>query len=581
MKRLLPTFWSLLAPSTLALASACGSSSPACDGGLHDPDAPLEASDAAVLPCSEVRVVNLVAGSQTVTGDTTGRSAEGQAFYCGDGPSPYELVALTLPGDASDTVLVHYALDPEVTMHQAVLELRPHGCADRTDSECRSWYGLDPANPPEGNLVAPGGSVAYLYVSGADPDAFGPWAIDFEVDASLAVPVLTAGTVTRVGMDRFEATFDGSDADGDVITLGMRLFDASGALITLHPAEIDVSEFTFYFNSVFLGTAFGGRGYIGNEGWAISGLLEQTASAVRAELVLRDARNLVSEPLMVDIVDATSAELGEPCGPTAVCTPSLACSAGTCAPPSICASATPLTLVPGVTTTRTVTLGPGFGALDRPCNYTGGTEAVFSIDVPTASAGVFGYELLVGGVTDMGTAQFHLQTACGVPDAYEVAWCGYQGSDQAVSMTPGPRFLVIEHPDGNNDPLTFDVPITLRPILDEGQPCDPMGLLSRCAVGVCPDMPSPVCPESCNVFNVGECGPGRACGAWAYPSANGLCVEAGSSALGAPCTDAPGISGCVDGLSCQGVCVTYCDATHDCPSGICPAFLGDVATCFP
>lgn len=557
----------------------------ACDGGLHDdapatdapssPDTPADAAEA----CAGARTITLVEGDNHVTGDTTGRTSEGMAIYCGEAPSPWELVALEVPGASGDDALLHIELDGEATAYPIVFEWRPAGCDDRTDSTCLFWDGMD-GFLPRGDVAVPAGSTLYVYVTGRDEDAFGAWALDVNVDARIEAPVLTAATFTRVDAARYAITFDGTDADGDVISLTTRFFDASGAVVpyTDRFTGVESESFTPYLEGVFLGPTFGGRAQIG-EYLGEDAVVEGTATAVEVELTLRDTRGNESAPLRVAITSATDAALGEACGATAACAFYQTCRGGVCAGAPACDAIPPLALTPGTPVARTLTLPVGLGGIDRPCSFSAGTEALFGITVPAPASPVASYELRVLGTTD--GRPFYTVDDCAVPPEYGAPVCNYVGN--AAPVAPGNHTLVIEH-GYTTGPETVDVEITLVPVLEGGAACDPTGAANRCGVGVCPDVTSPTCPDTCSVFDVGACGAGRAC-EWQYtiPGDVGICVAAGTAALGEPCTPEMGVStGCVDGLSCSFECVPFCDATHPCPGGgACPSFGDSPGTCFP
>lgn len=572
----------LLCALGLALAACNEERTPgACDGGLHG-DAP---STADVSPgqdagaCAAARTVALVEGDNRLTGDTTGRTMDGLALYCGDAPSPWELLALEVPGSPGAQALLHFEVDGEATSYPIVLEWRPRGCDVRADSQCFPWDGMDPTTTPSGDVQVEAGSTVYLYASGRDEDAVGPWSIDVSVDPRVEPPVLTAATITRVGGSRYALTFDGSDSDADAYSVDVRFLDASGTTLRFTDpfSGVERESYAPHIDAIFLGPSFGGRAHIG-EYLGEDAILAATSTAVEAELVLTDQRGLTSAPLRVTIADATLAALGESCGPTALCPSYQACRGGVCAAVAACDAIGPLTLTPGTTATRTVTLGAGLGDIDRPCAFSGGTEALFAIDVPPAVSPVVSYELRIDGPTD-GRPIYRLAD-CAEPPAYGSPTCNYVGN--TVPIEQGSHVVVVEHGWSSGEE-TVELHFTLVEVLEGGAACDPSGASNRCSLGTCLDGPSPVCPDTCDVFDVGACGAGRAC-EWQYmvPGTGGICVAAGTADIGEPCTFEPGVStGCLDGLSCGGTCQPFCDAAHPCPSGPACFTVGpSPGTCF-
>jgi len=509
--------WALTACDSPTTTDAGTDAGPAPDAPAA-PDVPRDVP-VATGACSDVTSYELTIGEQTLSGDTTDGPTD-LVLTCGEGGSPQEAIEIVLPGTSSDTYGLVLSTASGDTMFDTVLEIRPT-CEDAEGGFCN-----DDENYPDEvrstlRTILPGGTRAFVVVSGYNADESGAWDLRAEVVENVNPPSLEGGTALMVATSEFDRelrlTVRGGDADGDAAGAIFEFLDATGAVIGANTdgdtATPDQTEFGYYFAESVEGmTTFTGTiGPIGGFGMDIP-LSDFPALVGASELRVRlfDGFEQQSAPMLLPGA-ATQVALGEACDATNVCPLVLECgTAAVCEIPaavvSACAAATEVTLVAptgGTSTLQTQdgAIGPGEGVLLAPCQgATDGLELLYAVTVP---AGDFDLEVFTAGTrTGMADTVLYAMRTCGDTSASPVAFCHDDANypDDVTSIVTIPNatgtytFAVELYVDGA---LTADVPLgitfRLRPVLTTGAACDPMGVENRCGTGDCPSA-TMLCP---------------------------------------------------------------------------------------
>lgn len=457
--------------------------------------------------CASPRTYTLTAGTQTIDGDTTGGRSPLDLGDCGgDGAAPQDVLALTLPGTASETYGVRFDLAQPATADEfdTVVQVREDCgsaagalCFDDSEGDYRS----------AGAFSAPGGSTRFLVVTGYAPpydpanEIEGPWAASVEVVGPLAPPVFTGGTILNVDDAELRFTVTGSDVDMDAAAIAVQFLDASGAVVGIDadgdPGTPPVDEFLFGLDG-----ATGMATFTATSNVDVAGVAElETITQARVAIV--DEYDLRSATMDIAFTAATEVGAGETCDATHLCATGLECSTGSvCEIPAAvvaaCAAATADFLVPTATETNStvVTIPAGDGLLTGSCSDTSGGEALLEV------TGAAGYDLVLdtGGTATADTdTVLYVMTTCGDPST-EVS-CNDDRTEEMLdshleilNADAASYTVVVEVFGGVDAPTMVDVSGRLRPVLASGAACDPMGVTNRCAAGSCPPVATPTCP---------------------------------------------------------------------------------------
>ncbi|MEM9114050.1 MAG: hypothetical protein AAGD10_10870 [Myxococcota bacterium] len=210
----------------------------------------------------------------------------------------------------------------------------------------------------------------------------------------------------------------------------------------------------------------------------------------------------ISEERIVDVIlNGRRADFGESCV-SAICAEPFVCEADVCGPGAAAQMACdPMNVIDaGLSDTSSVSevmvrIPFGAGAFGTPSCVAPGTaeaaEAVLAVEIPAAGR----FDLLA--TTDNETTGtrdtiMYLRQNCVNPQS-QLA-CNddiEQGNDasavEVLDILSGTYFLIVE--PARRTPLTqsidLGVDLRLRPVVGQGQACDPAELLSRCEVGSC------------------------------------------------------------------------------------------------
>jgi hypothetical protein len=226
------------------------------------------------------------------------------------------------------------------------------------------------------------------------------------------------------------------------------------------------------------------------------GDLVRDVMSTQVALELIDEVYVFSEPVTVPIRELNEVGLDAMCDAMNVCADPLTCSATTMlceAPPEIaaaCAGATPLVIdTPTTTTTSTTVMGSfaaGDGLFSAPadCSDTPGMEHLYALTVPDGRFDVIlNTDLPASDGTD---TVIYMRSSC--PDPRSDAGCSddidYPDNPQTLlelpEVAPGTYTVFVERWADDAGPM-FALQVSLRPILESGAACDPMGVMNRCA----------------------------------------------------------------------------------------------------
>lgn len=482
-----------------------GGSDAGTDGMMMLPDSTTP--DAPPAMCADARVVELTMGEQQVMGDTTGAAATrtlGEG--CGADPAGQALLALEIPGSGNVGVSFSLVNDGTDVEFDTVVEVRPAGCDDVSESLCFDDASLLDVRS-EGSFIATGGDTIYLVVTGyTEPEyeaAFeGPWAMDIVVTPNPTAPELTGGTALRVDDTRLDLSLDGTDANGDVAGFVLTFLDDSGAAIGVDtdgdPETPDETELAFDFAEDLAGmTTFTGTGRIG-------GLddFEQLAAATQVRVYLYDAFDLEGASMTFDLVDVTESGLEGPCVEgESICADAFVCEDDACVIPAAavtaCEAATVVTLVPGTPSVQTASIAAGDGALSASCGNTIGDEALYRVTVPDAPFDLIATTVRATNDVESVDTVVYVQSFCGDPSTEGAAGCSddvgeedFRSTVELLDVTAGTYTVGVELWGGATEASTVELAITLRPVLASGVICDPTGVANRCADTECAGTPA-------------------------------------------------------------------------------------------
>jgi hypothetical protein len=511
----------------LALAGCDGSPPADPDAGPIDADSGMTGTpdagtrDSGPAPaegCDAARAITLTEGEQTITGNTTGMgSGEALSDGCGSAPAPQEVLALTVPGTGTKDVF--FVMGEGTAAIDTVVEVRTGACESAAEAQCFDDGGGGVLSA--GAVLAEGGSTVYLLVTGYAATDAGAWSLEVSV-ADATAPTLTGGDALRVGTERYEIFVDGGDAEGNAAAVRFSLLDADGDVVGIDFDEEDMpipdvdgtpdlAEFEIGFTDDLDGQTTFSRALVRI---ADPAFVTATAAATQLRLLVLDVTELTSAEMTFAIRDVTEAGRGETCGADAICADGYECSAVTCQIPAgtvtFCAGATALTVTPAAPVTQTGTLEPGDSRLAPSCvdpRYfeRHGPEALYTVTVPAPESPAIGYDLIAATdnvATEIDTVVY-LQSECGDP-ATEVA-CNddadfdgevYQSRAIAQDAPAGTYTIAVENLNGPAAAVTYQLDVSLRPVLGAGATCDPAGVMNRCSTGACPAGDSPVCPAA-------------------------------------------------------------------------------------
>jgi len=479
------------------------------DSGTNtgDPDSGTNTGEA----CEGARTIALEMGEQTITGNTTGMSSD-LTLGCAD-PNAHEVLALTVPGTGPKGIVFSLAIDGTSEDFDTIVEARVGSCESSTEPMCyddiESFFNYDVRS--QGLIMADGGQTINFIVTGYSEADVGAWAAAIEV-ADATPPTFTGGEVLRVAGARYDFLIDGGDADGDAIGIRYTFLDESGAAIGVDyddDGSPDQSEFDWYFDQDLSGeTSFNGALVRDEDSTLVAG----TITATQVEIAVLDRFGLTSSSMTLPVRDVTEVGLDQPCGTDAVCVDGLECASGTCALPAdvvaacTTAAASARTLTPGSEETFSATLELGSGLFRGSCSDTGGAEHLYVVTVPAPVAPAVGYDLIATTANDGTDPEtdtiVYVQSACGDPSTELVCADDISYPDDARSTAvledaaAGDHTVIVELWEGVDASASYQLGVSLRPVLGAGEACDPTGAENRCSTGACPAGDSPVCPDA-------------------------------------------------------------------------------------
>lgn len=474
--------------------------------------------------CDTPMAVTLAAGTQTVMGDTTGHTTGLVDFGAGCGGQTAgaqmaeQVIALTLPGTASDMVTVSFTLltDGTDAMFDTTVQLRTT-CTDATGAMCFDDSTVQADYRSDGTFNAPGGSTRYLVVSGYRMPEMGytnvgPWQADFQTFVNPMPPTLTSATASLRDGDYLTVEAMGTDPQSAATGVIFSFLDATstpiGVDLDADPTTPDVTEFGPYdFRPSVMGMmTFDGTSRV--VGW---GDTPSLLTATQLRVSVTDAAALMSNELTIALLQTTTVHVGDACDTTHVCAEGVDC-AGTpavCTVPAAiataCAGAMPITIATPTTTatsaTAPVTLATTAGQFAGSCNDggTNGDEHLFTVMVPT---GAFDLVAETTDMMEMGPdTTIYDRTVCGDPstetqcnDDRATMPHSLASYIEVLNAAAGSHTIVVDSFDMLMTGGATTLTVRLRPVLDAGATCDPMGVMNRCHAAACPTTGTAVCP---------------------------------------------------------------------------------------
>ena len=451
--------------------------------------------------CESPRQVTLMDGEQSVMGDTTNMPSDLElSMGCGMGESAREVIEFVVPGEGERGVLMNLAQPGTDAMFDTVLEVRPRACNTPADAQC--FDDIAQGNlRSAGAFAAEGGSSIYAIVTGYDASNSGPWEMAVEV-SDISAPTITSAFALNLDNTSFFISIEGMDAEGDVTGYDVEFLDGEGM-----PIDLGMGETSFMGNfdePVFEMMSFSGVSTLGGID-QIDGLSE----AAMARISLRDLFGMNSEALEIPL--QMPREVGESCGDMEHCRPGIECAAMMCAIPeatqTACDAATALMAPGAVASTEmfTATIEPGDGAISGSCSPTRGTESLHTVTIPADSTYDLTVTTVAGDNEAMTDTVLYIQSTCGDPATERPmmgdAWCNDDIAQQdlrstitAMNLGEGTYTIVVEAFSPVEASTTFDVEVTLTPVIAMGMACDPTGEMNRCAGDACPTMGEALCP---------------------------------------------------------------------------------------
>jgi hypothetical protein len=416
---------------------------------------------------------------------------------------PQEVLAIQVPGTGMVGVRVDLSQDSDPAF-DAVVQIRT-ACATEPDTYVGTCFddsalGLQ----PNAGFMAMGGTTVYAVITGYGEPADGNVS-EGTYSATLytaanAAPTLTEASAYRVGSTEFVILGTGTDPDGDASGFTFELLDAAG-VATDAPiqTEFDAPQYGMTFTNARMTLAL--ADYAPEVGTAIA-----AAASIRVGAI--DTFSMQSTTRVIPISNATEVALGAACDATHLCAAPNDCIAGTCQTPAAvtaaCSAGRAVTLTAptgGVATVQTevAMLAASAGALSSPECQGYGDEQVFNVTVPAGGADLIITTNLPATMADTVLAvrttctDASTETTCN--DDYDGAPEGdFRSTLQLTAAAAGTLTVVVNSYDVLTAPESVSVEFRLRPIVAAGQPCDPAGVMNRCATVACPASGTPVCP---------------------------------------------------------------------------------------
>ncbi|MCS6856899.1 MAG: hypothetical protein NZM37_04230 [Sandaracinaceae bacterium] len=505
---------------------------PPSDARPMMPDSPMMPPGGTLGTCAMPRQISLMMGMEAVIrGDTTmgppGALDLGRCGVLGTvDPTmrpPQDVIAVQIPGSGEVGIEFSLVNDGTPENFDTVVQVRTN-CMTAPEELAFSCF--DDARRgelrTEGRFMARGGSTVYLIVTGFAGSGGGgsgmnrgPYELRIRTHPNTA-PTLTNVTARRVGDRRFEIAVTGMDAESNALGIGFRALNAGGMPIALSERNPDFTGPYFeVFDTMPAGTSFTNQ-LVTLPG---SSELPRIADINRVQVFVFDAFGARSMMMEAGVSMVMEVGYGQSCNEMNVCRPPNVCEGGRCeAPPGVrnlCMMATTVTLTaPGMTmpsTTRqmvTIPRGEGQAVGNAPrCSRAMGAERVLKFTVPRPNAPVVGHDLIattqVEGTSMMTDTILYLRRNCADSESELEGGChdDIGGGDlrstiEVRGIPEGEYHLFVD----SFMPLMADTNVTvelrLRPVLPPGTPCDPMGQMNRCSMGMCPMAALSVCPAA-------------------------------------------------------------------------------------
>lgn len=516
----------------IALSGCDGAPPVQSDAGPSDAGQDAGPPDAGPpLTCAEMtRVDGVLDDTVTVMLDTTMTETRPRdlGLRCGNVEgelrwAPQEVIELHVPGSGEVRVELDTVFDGDTDADfNTVLQVR-ETCetvpADPFPPTC-----FDDVSATEfrtrGAFTARGGDTFFILVTGySEPPATqgtvdsGRVRLDITVSAS-SPPTLTAGTLYLAAEDAYISA-TGTDSGADARGVALNFYGADGALLDIYndgEATEEGDVFVVYFDPVPDTADFTGDAVVLGTNVNLAVYLRAAATGGQARFRVFDSAYTMSEPLMVPIAEGNLVGEGESCGGMDVCRRELSCVDGACAATgrwaTLCGAAIPLDvpLDGSMPVTRAGTTGAGLGnfvpsteCVPSPQGAIG-AETIYAVTVPADTTA----DLIA--TTNAGTGNtdtiLYVRRSCADASAENELDCNddrasgdFQSDVEVRDLEAGTYHIFVERWGGlMSGTIPHTLRVALRPVLATGEPCDPAGVVDRCASGACPAGTDSVCP---------------------------------------------------------------------------------------
>jgi hypothetical protein len=511
-------------------ADAAAVDAPMVDAPMHDAPVADSAEPDAASSCDSVQTLTIASGSTsaTATGTTEGAASNLNPMdsNCASGTGPEVVYRVTVPGTGSFRLTA--STDFPETMADTVVYMQT-GCGSGTELGCNDDVrpGSDTNSVVHANVN--GGDTVFVVVDTYDDNSTGPFKLQVSVvpvrsmgqncdpsgqtdvcaDGLVCTPPAgathtctmgVAPTLTSAEVQLRDGSTTGSfvyvsgvDPDGDVVTVNLTYKDSGGTMLGSAMVAVPFPRGTTTFSALAV---------------ARPTLPAMTASV---DVQLVDSVNHMSSVVNAAVV--TPKNITQTCSPTInspdECRHELVCTGTTCAisaaTTTLCAAATTLTSGTAVTGSIAATDGDHF---EGSCVFVPGSgDKLYKIVVPALTTGVVSYDILANTTTadpfdpsTMLDTYVYIRSTCGDPATEKACNDDVGGGDfrseaTAMAQAPGTYYVVVDGAIGFPPFGAYTLTTTVRPVLAQGQACDPQGVANRCAGTACPTTGSnPVCP---------------------------------------------------------------------------------------
>ncbi|HJZ83795.1 MAG TPA: hypothetical protein VKN99_01440 [Polyangia bacterium] len=289
----------------------------------------------------------------------------------------------------------------------------------------------------------------------------------------------------------------GTDTEGNTNGVTVVFKDASGASLGGGSATLNglmgMMSFTAY------PVRGDGTGAASLDVYLTDATMKQS-NTVNSPIRTEKALNMSCDP-MLNAPDECFAEL--------VCTNmSCAVAAGT---NTACTAATTIQLGAANAVTGSITNTTADQFRGSCFYFPGGGEKAYKVTLPAVPAGTLKWDLIA---TTIDTPAFdpmtmldtyvYVRTTCNDPSATSEKGCNdddpnaasgdLRSTATAQNLDPGMYFVFVDAAVQPTASRSYKLTVTSRNVLASGQTCDPMGVMNRCQMGVCPTTGAATCP---------------------------------------------------------------------------------------